>query len=191
MSAAVEPNGHSAAIERPASVNLAKSSGFEKLDFHRWIARIRWCSGIQSVAQIYEPRGSHRVASFGVGRSACWQRWPVINAANVMAAFIQAGSARFFPAMSNAIPWSAEVRTMRSPSVMFTVCSKSKSFSGKSAPLDRSQPRPATLGAPHSFQSPCYLLLRGNRHGSDATSVAGFKTGVVCLLEIRFPCTSI
>ena len=50
-----------------------------------------------------------------------------------IAAAIARGSARSWPAMSNAVPWSGDARTIGSPSVMLTPSSKCKAFRGISA----------------------------------------------------------
>ena len=60
-------------------------------------------------------------------------RWPAISAAIRMASMRLAGCAFPSPAMSSAVPWSGEVRTMGKPSVVFTPRSKSIVFKGMSA----------------------------------------------------------
>ena len=58
---------------------------------------------------------------------------PPIRSAIRSAAIRLVGSARFCPAMSKAVPWSGEVRTIGRPSVMFTPLAMSSVFSGISA----------------------------------------------------------
>jgi len=53
-----------------------------------------------------------------------WVRRLALSAAMRMAAAIGLGSARSWPAMSNAVPWSGAVRTIGSPSVTLTASSK-------------------------------------------------------------------
>src|SRR4029453_11300819 len=58
------------------------------------------------------------------------RRWDAISAASLTAAIMLPGSATPLPAMSNAVPWSTEVRMIGSPIVTLTAVPNASSFTG-------------------------------------------------------------
>ena len=73
---------------------------------------------------------AQRLGRDGSGASA---RSAALSAAIRIAAAIGRGSARSWPAMSNAVPWSGAVRTIGRPSVTLTASSKWSALIGISA----------------------------------------------------------
>ncbi len=60
------------------------------------------------------------------------RRFVAMKTANFMASIMLAGSADPVPAMSNAVPWSGDVRTTGNPSDTFTPLPAASIFSGMS-----------------------------------------------------------